>query len=172
MNNSQLINISSAIKGVIIITIVFLAAGCSKNIKHQTIEEMVLQAKSKVKVIEAEELKPLIENTHSYLIIDCRNAEDFKKGHIPVAINIPRGLLEFSDKISDRQDQIIIYGYNDDCSALSAETLQKLKYHHLKMINNGWDEWSKLYPDIFEIGTDEPENESPPPPPKESGGCG
>lgn len=172
MKNSQFTYFSLVLNIAILFSALLFTTGCDKNIKHQTINEIVSQAKSKVKVIEAENFKPLIDSAYSYMIIDCRNAEDFIEGHIPGAINIPRGLLEFSNKISDRRSKIFIYGYNDDCSALSAETLLKLKYHEPMMIKDGWEGWSRIYPEIKETGTGEPENESKPPPVKESGGCG
>lgn len=160
------------IKGAVILTALILITGCGKSIKHESLEEMVSHAKSKVNTITAEDFKTALDFGENYLIVDCRQAEDYIKGHIPGAVNIPRGKLEFLDKISDRHIKIFIYGYTDECSALSAETLLKLKYHDVKMIENGWIGWSKFYPELLETGSGEPENKSEAAPVEESGGCG
>ncbi len=146
-------------------------AGSDKNIKHNTLEDIIMDAKSKVNSITVKELKAISEQDENYIIIDCRQEKDYTKKHIPAAINIPRGILEFSDKISDRKAKIFIYGYYDDCSALCAETLLKLKYKDVTMIEDGWKKWSRTYPGIYESGSNTPGKEASPIK-EEVGGCG
>lgn len=138
------------------ITISFLMlifiVGCSNEVQHRTLEDMIANAKSQVDAISVEKFKSMIDHGENHIIIDCRQASDFIVGHVPGAINIPRGLLEFSNKISDRRSKIIIYNYDDGGSALCSEALLKLKYHDVSMIENGWNEWSKTYPELFETG--------------------
>jgi len=172
MKYNQVKYFSSIIKSAVLLLSLVLITSCGKSVKHETLEARVSNAKSKVHTIAVEDFKAILDHGESFLILDCRQAEDYIKGHIPGAINIPRGKLEFSDKISDRHIKIFVYGYMDDCSALSSETLLKLKYHHVMMIENGWDGWSKIYPDVNETGTGEPQSNSEPEPVEESGGCG
>ncbi len=171
MKNNKTNSPYSVLIGAVILSVLIFIAGCSKNIKHETFEDMVTNAKSKVNTITVEDYKIMSEHGKSYEIIDCRQADDFIKSHIPDAINIPRGILEFSDKISNRRTIIFIYNYSDDCSALCAETLLKLKYHNVTMIENGWNGWSKAYPKIFETGSEKSGND-PIPKKEESSGCG
>ncbi len=161
----------SMVKCAVILSVLVFIAGCSKSIQHETLDDMVTNAKSKVSTIAVEDYKAISEHDGNYEIIDCRQADDFIEGHIPGAINIPRGILEFSDKISNRRTKIFIYSCSDDCSALCAETLLKLKYHDVMMIENGWNGWSKTYPEIFETGAGTLD-EAPPKKKEESGGCG
>jgi rhodanese-related sulfurtransferase len=172
MKNNKVSYFSSIIKGAVILSVLIIIAGCSKNIQHETLEDMVANAKSKVNIISVEDYKAISEHDGNYEIIDCRQADDFIKGHIPGAINIQRGILEFSDKISNRRTKIFIYDYSDDCSALCAETLLKLKYHDVTMIENGWKGWSKTYPEIFETGAGTSDTEAPPKKEESGGGCG
>jgi len=147
-------------------------AGSDKNIEHNTLEDMVMDAKSKVNCITVKELKAISEQGENYIIIDCRQEKEYNKKHIPSAINIPRGVLEFSDKISNRRTKIFIYDYYDDCSALCAETLLKLKYKDVTMIEDGWKKWSRTYPGIYETGSNTPGKEASPKKEEEVGGCG
>ena len=147
-------------------------SGCNNNMQQETLEGMIMNAKSKVNDISVEDYKAISDHDGSYEIIDCRQTEDFIKGHIPGAINIPRGTLEFSNKISDRRTKIIVYNYDDGYSALCAETLLKLKYHDVSMIENGWKGWSEMYPEIVETGAEKLDEGSAPIQEVTSGGCG
>jgi len=171
MKKNKVNYLSSITKGAVLLSVLIFIAGCGKNIQHETLDDMVANAKSKVNTISVEDYKAISDHGGNYEIIDCRQADDFIKGHIPGAINIPRGILEFSDKISNRRTKIFIYSCSDDCSALCAETLLKLKYHDVMMIENGWKGWSEKYPEIFETGAGTSDTEAPPKK-EESGGCG
>ena len=174
MKHNKLISFFSIIKASVIPAVLIFIAGCNNNIQHETLDDMTAGAKSKVKTITLEVFKTISDEGGNYEIIDCRQENDYIKGHIPGAINIPRGLLEFSDKISDRRIKIFVYNYDDDSGALCAETLLKLKYKDVKMIENGWKGWSKKYPEIFEAETkaETLEKESDPEEEEDSDGCG
>ncbi len=176
MKNNKVNYFFSIIKSSVILFVLIFIAGCTNDIQHETLDDMVTNAKSKVKTITVKDYKAISEQGGNYEIIDCRQENDYIKGHIPGAINIPRGLLEFSDKISNRRIKIFIYNYDDGCSALCAETLLKLKYKDVKMIENGWKGWSKTYPEIFEAvietEAETPEKEPSPKEEEDSDGCG
>ena len=146
---------------------------CTNMLKQESLGEMVDNAKRNADVITVNEVEKIVsgETATDYIIIDCRQKDDFLESHIPGAINISRGMLEFSNKISNRRDKIFIYGYTDDCSALAAESLRKLKYGKVKMIENGWEGWSGKYPELIESGAGEGEAEEAPKV-EASGGCG
>ena len=36
-----------------------------------------------------------VKNPNGAVLLDVREGEEFKAGHVPGAVNIPRGLLEF-----------------------------------------------------------------------------
>jgi len=172
-NNSltQCIQSKSIYLVLLIIPMIFL--GCTNVLKQESLEEMVDNAKQNADVITVEDFEQIVngETADDYTIIDCRQKDDFLESHIPGAINISRGMLEFSSKISNRRDKIFIYGYNDACSALAAEALRKLKYAKVKMIENGWGGWLAAYPELFESGAGEGEVEEAPKV-ESSGGCG
>ena len=170
-NLTQFIQCKSIHLILLIIPLIFLA--CTNVLKQESLEEMVNNAKQNADIITVEDFEKTLngENVSDYILIDCRQKDDFLESHIPGAINISRGTLEFSNKISNRRDKIIIYGYNDACSALATETLRKLKYRKVQMIENGWKGWSAKYPELFETGAGEGEVEEAPKV-ESSGGCG
>ena len=176
MKHNKIKSFFLIIKVPAILSVLIFITGCNNNIQHKTLEIMAADAKSKIKTITVEAFKTISDQGGNYEIIDCRQENDYIKGHIPGAINIPRGLLEFSGEISDRRVTIFVYNYDDDSGALCAETLLKLKYKNVKMIENGWKGWSKTYPETVEAETkaETPEKESSPEEEEEedSDGCG
>ncbi len=157
---------------LIAILAILLSACNSGSIKvYDSVDAMVKEAKANAEFVKAEELKTIIENEHNFVIVDCREADVYVEGHIPGAINIPRGVLEFSSKISNRREPIYIYCNDSKKSVLAAESLVKLKYQVVKVIEGGWEKWNEAYPELIEEGTGGGSKEEVVKP-AEGGGCG
>jgi len=79
------------------------------------------------------------------VLIDVREPDEYAQGHLPGAINLPRGLLEF--KLSghptlERRDQaVVLYCKNSGRAALSALSLQAMGYLDVVSIGGGFDAW-------------------------------
>lgn len=151
------------------ITVLF--AGCSNEIEiYKNAGEMVSKAKASVTGISGTDFKTILEKEKNITIIDCRDQKEFIAGHIPGAINIPRGVLEFSNKISNRRVKLFIYSQTDNRATLAYVSLKKMKYPDVTLLTGGWEEWHKTFPKIIEEGTGTPGEEAPKE--EESGGCG
>ena len=83
--------------------------------------------------------------------LDCDDecpvcADEFQAGHIPGAINIPRGLLEFrlsnDPVLSSRDQKLVLYCKNSGRSALAASALQEMGYLEVLSILGGFDAWA------------------------------
>jgi rhodanese-related sulfurtransferase len=149
-----------------------LLAGCNSITSYSDVEEMVADAASSSKTITMEELNSMIEEGSSIIVIDIRESEEFVEGHIPGAINIPRGNLEFSPKISNRRLGIYLYGNNDGSAFLAANSMRALKYHHVKVLDAGWEGWHETFPDQLETGAGESGPVAAPVEEDSGGGCG
>tara|TARA_B100000029_G_C17593150_1_gene963187 strand:+ start:1515 stop:1901 length:387 start_codon:yes stop_codon:yes gene_type:complete len=115
------------------------------NIK--SITELVVNASKEIKTISASEAKSLSDNGKCNLI-DIRDALELKvSGSIDKAINISRGLLEFSlnsesplireNKI-DLNKEIILFCAAGGRSALAAKTLQDMGFEKVSHIEGGF----------------------------------
>jgi rhodanese-related sulfurtransferase len=110
----------------------------------------------------------IIETVMVDTVVECY---DTIKGVIKGALNIPRGLLEFqiTDKVK-RTEDIYIYCSNGDRAALAAKNLPPLKYSNVHVIEGGFADWFRAYPDLVD---DKPEGAETSAPAKSSGGgCG
>ncbi len=145
---------------------------CNNKIEpFESVDEIIVDATKSVDAINTEEFKAKLEAEHHFTIIDCREEKEFIEGHIPGAINIPRGILEFSSLISDRRVKLYIYDQSNKRAPLSVGSLKKLKYKHVFMIDGGWEKWHENYPEMIEKGSGDTQKGAPEPV-EESGGCG
>ena len=58
------------------------------------LSEMVEKAIAKVEAISAQEVRAGLDSGEVDLVIDVREPNEWSAGHIPGAINVPRGMLE------------------------------------------------------------------------------
>lgn len=78
--------------------------------------------------------------------IDVREANEFAAGHIPGAINIPRGILEFHlgeyPGCADKEAEFVIYCRSGARSALAAAQMKRLGYRKAVNMIGGYLAWS------------------------------
>ena len=122
--------------------------GCLAVTKDMTSEDLVTEAKKQISEISVSDAKVLFDKGGT-IFVDCRTEEEYEMGHIPGAINIPRGLLEFkvADKIPDKQASIVIYCMVGGRGCLATCTLCNMGYKNAKNMDGGWLAWEKAsYP--------------------------
>lgn len=160
-------------KLIFFISISIIISGCNlkKDNHYDNISQKVSEAQAGISKVTVTELKEILNHNGEYKIIDCREKEEFIDGHIPGAINIPRGVLEFSEKISNRKETIYIYSQTVDRASLAYPTLKLLKYKKVYLVDGGWLEWNKAFPELIEKG-DGNAGSIVAPKVEESGGCG
>jgi len=116
--------------------------------KDMTAKELVTEAKKSICQVSISEAKDLIDKG-GYVFLDCREPKEFKMGHIPGAMNIPRGLLEFkiAKKIPDKNAKIVMYCKKGGRGCLATCTLCRMGYKNAKNMAGGWMAWEKAgYP--------------------------
>ncbi len=152
---------------------VTLLFSCVKkdNTIYESTDNMVAAAKAEICTMGMEELKALIDNHTEIQIVDCREDYDFMLGHISGSIHIPRGLLEFSGKLSNRRIKTLVIGNEMGSGALAVQSLKLLKYSDCHMLDFSWFDWEATYPELVEQGMGE---KAPVTVKKEAsgGGCG
>jgi len=153
--------------------LMLLLSGCVKNNStiYENAEAMVTAAKAEIKTLNMEEFKALLDNHTPLQIIDCREDYDYILGHIPGSIHIPRGILEFSDKVSNRRIKTLVIGNEQGSGALAVKSLELLKYSDCYLLDFSWFDWEAAHPELVEQGIGGTQPEAPKK--KEaSGGCG
>ena len=116
--------------------------------KDMTAKELVTEAKKNICEVSVSDAKGLLDKG-GYIFLDCRTSKEFKMGHVPGAMNIPRGLLEFkvSKKIPDKNAKIAMYCKSGGRGCLATCTLCRMGYKNVKNMGGGWKAWEKAgYP--------------------------
>ena len=109
----------------------------------KTAHDLVLEAKQHIREISLQEALASLDAKP--LVLDVREPDEFQQGHLPSAINIPRGVLEFrmsqEPTLTDRDREILIYCKTSGRAALAAEALQKLGFTTVQSVAGGFDAW-------------------------------
>ncbi|ANF27735.1 MULTISPECIES: rhodanese-like domain-containing protein [Pseudomonadaceae] len=107
--------------------------------------DLVEQARTRIQEIPLGDAEAAIQAAD--IVIDVREADEFREGHINGATNIPRGLLEFklsgTPELGARDMNIVLYCKTSGRAALSAASLQDMGYLHVKSIAGGFDAWTE-----------------------------
>ena len=112
--------------------------------KDMTAKDLVAEAKKDITVVDVAAAKGIFDKGGA-TFVDCREPKEFKSGHIPGAMNIPRGLLEFkiAKKVSDKNKEIVIYCKKGGRGCLAAFNLVRMGYKNVKNLDGGWQAWEK-----------------------------
>lgn len=123
----------------------------------QTLTHLLSGARKVVPEISARQAKRRLDNGEVDLILDVRERDEWDQGHIPGALLVPRGQLEFAaDPESDyakpaiaanRDARIIVQCGAGARSLLAAQTLKKMGYTNVVSMAGGLRDWKELgYP--------------------------
>ena len=78
-------------------------------------------------------------------VIDVREPGEYQAGHLPGAVNIPRGVLEFkigdNAALANKDLPIVLYCKTGGRAALSAVNLQRMGYTQVRSLSGGYDGW-------------------------------
>jgi molybdopterin/thiamine biosynthesis adenylyltransferase/rhodanese-related sulfurtransferase len=99
------------------------------------------EARSSIRQIDVEQARKMIDEGAT--IIDVRESDEWRQGHIPQAVFIPRGFLELrvEEKIPDRKRPVIVQCASGTRSLLAARTLAEMGYENLYNLSGGFNGW-------------------------------
>lgn len=107
-------------------------------------KDFVAECKPLIKSITVAEAKTL-HDSGQWLFLDVRSEKEFKKGSIPNAVHLQRGLLEFQvqRKIPNKSAKVVVYCKSGGRSALSVCALKRMGYTQVVSMDGGWKGWIK-----------------------------
>lgn len=109
-----------------------------------TPHDLVVEAKARVREVPPAEARAFV--AAGAAVLDVREPEEYNAGHLPGAINIPRGILEFRigmvPQFQHREQAILVYCKTSGRAALSGVQLQRLGYTAISSLAGGFDHWS------------------------------
>ena len=114
------------------------------------VAQKVQAAQKQVKTIGMEEYRKVVENPGGTLIVDVREPQEYAAGHVPGAINIPRGVIEFKIwnhvgyPANTQMDQpIVLQCQSGNRASLAAQSLADLGFTRINAVVMSLDDWQK-----------------------------
>lgn len=114
------------------------------------VKQKVEAAQKQVKTIGMEEYRKLVENPGTALIVDVREPHEYAAGHVPGAINVPRGVLEFKiwshlgfPANTEMDRPLILQCQSGNRASLAAQSLQDLGFTQTTAVVMSLDDWQK-----------------------------
>lgn len=118
---------------------------------ERTADSFLEEARKLVPEISAQDAKERLERGEVDLLLDVREAHEWAEGHIPGALHVPRGSLEwFADPTSDWRDQriagktdarIVLHCTVGARSLLAGMTLRQMGFTNIASMAGGMDRW-------------------------------
>jgi len=111
----------------------------------KTFDDLSAEAKTRIPEVSPEEVKQrLDEEGRDWVLIDVREQDEYRAGHLPEAIGCGRGILEYhiAELVPDTGKEIVLYCRGGHRSALSADSLREMGYTNVHSMRGGFREWA------------------------------
>ena len=115
-----------------------------------TVNQYVLQIRKSVKTADMDGYLAAVKNPNGAVLLDVREDEEFKAGHVPGAVNIPRGLLEFRiwklfgyPAQVDMNRKIYVQCKTGGRATLATKQLQDIGFTNVIAVIMNFEEWKK-----------------------------
>ena len=115
-----------------------------------SVTQKVVSAQKDVRTIGMAEYQKIVDNPGNALIIDVREPDEYAAGHVPGAINIPRGLIEFQiwkqigfPAKNEVDKPVYLQCSSGNRASLAAKSLKDLGFTDVTAVVMSLDEWQK-----------------------------
>ena len=109
----------------------------------KTAQDLVAAAKTQIQELPLNQAQAVV--AEAAFLLDVREPDEYAAGHLPNAINIPRGLLEFKLAAMPQIEanaKVVLYCKTSGRAALAALVMQEMGYTNVCSIEGGFDCWA------------------------------
>ncbi len=101
---------------------------------------IVNAARALIEECEAADLRNMMGDGESLVVIDVREAHEYEAGHLEGAVHIGKGVLERDIEKQDWDDntRIVLYCGGGFRSAIAAKALQDMGWTNVRSLWGGW----------------------------------
>src|SRR5262247_2802385 len=109
----------------------------------KTLKDMLAEARQIVPEEGPAELQKRLKSGEPLAVIDVRDPDEFRDGHLEAATNISRGFLEFrvGTAVTEPSTPIVLYCQTGLRSMLAAKALKDLGYPNVVNLQGGYQKW-------------------------------
>ena len=110
----------------------------------RTFKDILDDARRAVPEVTVEQVKGRLQaNGREVVLIDVREREEYRDGHLPGAISLPRGFLEMriEETVPDRDAEVVAYCQGGTRSLIAARILKDMGYSNVVSMSGGYGAW-------------------------------
>ncbi|MBY0278461.1 molybdopterin-synthase adenylyltransferase MoeB [Candidatus Binatia bacterium] len=111
---------------------------------QRTFKDIMNDARQVVPEVTVDQVKQrLAGNGKQVHLIDVREKEEYREGHLPGAVSVPRGFLEMQieEKVPERDAEVIAYCQGGTRSLIAAKILKDMGYTNVVSMAGGFGAW-------------------------------
>jgi sulfur-carrier protein adenylyltransferase/sulfurtransferase len=109
----------------------------------KTYKQLMEEARQVVPEVTVDEVKTRVERGEKWALLDVREREEYREGHLDGAVSLPRGFLEMrvEEAVPDKSAPIIAYCAGGVRSLIAARTLKEMGYENVASMSGGYTAW-------------------------------
>src|SRR5882724_3694562 len=109
----------------------------------KTYKQLMEEARQVIPEVTIDEVKNRLERGEKATLLDVREKEEYREGHLDGAVSLPRGFLEMrvEETVPDKQTPIIAYCAGGTRSLIAARTLKEMGYTNVVSMTGGFTAW-------------------------------
>ncbi len=109
----------------------------------KTYRDLMEEARREVAEVSVDEVQRLLEEGEPWVLLDVREREEYREGHLEGAISLPRGFLEMrvEEVVPDKKTPIVAYCAGGVRSLMAARTLKEMGYEKVVSMAGGYTAW-------------------------------
>src|SRR2546430_15232099 len=111
----------------------------------KTLKDMLTEARQVVPEEGPAEVARRLAEGDKVVVIDVRDPDEYRDGHLEAATNISRGFLEFrgGTRVTDPSTRIVLYCQTGLRSVLAAKALKEFGYVAVINVQAGYQKWGQ-----------------------------
>mgnify|MGYP001606347813 FL=1 len=109
----------------------------------KTFKQLMDEARKDIKEISVQEAQELLQKNGKHLLLDVREKDEYREGHLESAVSLPRGFLEIKveSTVPDKATPILAYCAGGVRSLLAAKALKEMGYQNVISMSGGYTAW-------------------------------
>jgi adenylyltransferase/sulfurtransferase len=109
----------------------------------KTYKQLMEEARQAIPEVTVDEVKNRLERGENWTLLDVREREEYREGHLDGALSLPRGFLEIrvEEAVPDKSTPIIAYCAGGVRSLIAARTLKDMGYENVVSMAGGYTAW-------------------------------
>ena len=109
----------------------------------KTFQQLMDEARKEIREVTVQDAKELLENNGKFVLLDVREKDEYREGHLDRAVSLPRGFLEIKVEttVPEKSTPIIAYCAGGVRSLLAAKALREMGYREVVSMSGGYTAW-------------------------------